>query len=231
MQTNLVERFQDSNHMGVIPGLGRSEAKAESPESILPICGYGFRARRSASLRPGSFGGHPTVDAGRYLTAASVPSGFPCPLWPESKRPRPRPTAPRVSSRRLGVGMSPSRWACLRAALRARRMASAFSRVLRSDGFSYALRRFISRKTPSRCIFFLRTLSACSTLFSRTNTCKCFPILVCCCFRAWRRRRVRYRRYERSNFDVQELYWVLRATNARQATGTEQLGQLDMRTP
>jgi hypothetical protein len=36
--------------------------------------------------------------------------------------------------------------------LRARRTASAFSRVLRSDGFSYALRRFISRKTPSRCI-------------------------------------------------------------------------------
>jgi hypothetical protein len=27
---------------------------------------------------------------------------------------------------------------------------------LRSDGFSYALRRFISRKTPSRCSFFLR---------------------------------------------------------------------------
>ena len=56
--------------------------------------------------------------------------------------------------------MSPSRCAYLRAALRARRMASAFSRVLRSDGFSYALRRFISRKTPSRCIFFLRILRA-----------------------------------------------------------------------
>src|SRR5262249_4623882 len=64
------------------------------------------------------------------------------------------------------------------AALRARRTASAFSRVLRSDGFSYALRRFISRKTPSRCIFFLRTLRACSTLLSRTNTCKMFPIVV-----------------------------------------------------
>ena len=37
--------------MGVIPGLGRSDAKAERPESILPVCGYGFRARRSASLR------------------------------------------------------------------------------------------------------------------------------------------------------------------------------------
>src|SRR5271166_3661382 len=57
-------------------------------------------------------------------------------------------------------------------------MASAFSRVLRSDGFSYALRRFISRKTPSRCIFFFKTLRACSTLLSRTNTCKCFPIVL-----------------------------------------------------
>jgi hypothetical protein len=64
------------------------------------------------------------------------------------------------SSRFFGIGIKPSRWACFLAALRVRRMASAFSRVLRSDGFSYALRRFISRKTPSRCIFFLRTLSA-----------------------------------------------------------------------
>jgi len=65
-----------------------------------------------------------------------------------------------AGSRRLGIGIKPSRWASLLAALRARRMASAFSRVLRSDGFSYALRRFNSRKTPSRCIFFLRTLIA-----------------------------------------------------------------------
>jgi hypothetical protein len=65
-----------------------------------------------------------------------------------------------AASRRLGMGIKPSRWASFLAALRARRMASAFSRVLRSDGFSYALRRFISRKTPSRCIFFLRTLRA-----------------------------------------------------------------------
>jgi len=65
-----------------------------------------------------------------------------------------------ASSRFFGMGIKPSRWASFLAALRARRMASAFSRVLRSDGFSYALRRFISRKTPSRCIFFLRTLSA-----------------------------------------------------------------------
>jgi hypothetical protein len=50
----------------------------------------------------------------------------------------------------LGIGIKPSRWASFLSALRARRMASAFSRVLRSDGFSYALRRFISRKTPSR---------------------------------------------------------------------------------
>src|SRR5262249_27273835 len=63
------------------------------------------------------------------------------------------------ASRRLGIGIKPSRCACFLAALRARRTASAFSRVLRSDGFSYALRRFISRKTPSRCIFFLSTLS------------------------------------------------------------------------
>src|SRR5271165_2690231 len=57
-------------------------------------------------------------------------------------------------------------------------MASAFSRVLRSEGFSYALRRFISRRTPSRCIFFFKTLRACSTLLSRTNTCNCFPIVL-----------------------------------------------------
>src|SRR3989442_194523 len=63
-----------------------------------------------------------------------------------------------AASRRLGIGIKPSRWASLLAALRARRTASAFSRVLRSDGFSYALRLFISRKTPSRCIFFLSTL-------------------------------------------------------------------------
>ena len=65
-----------------------------------------------------------------------------------------------AASRFLDIGIRPSRWACFLAALRARRMASAFSRVLRSEGFSYALRRFISRKTPSRCIFFLSTLRA-----------------------------------------------------------------------
>ena len=47
-----------------------------------------------------------------------------------------RPGGRRASSRRFGGAMSPSRWACFRAALRARRMASAFSRALRSDGFS-----------------------------------------------------------------------------------------------
>src|SRR6516162_6918918 len=31
---------------------------------------------------------------------------------------------------------------------------------------------------PSRCIFFFRALRACSTLLSRTNTCKCFPIVL-----------------------------------------------------
>ena len=41
-----------------------------------------------------------------------------------------------VGSRRLGIGIKPSRWANFLAALRARRTASAFSRVLRSDGFS-----------------------------------------------------------------------------------------------
>ncbi len=61
-----------------------------------------------------------------------------------------------AASLRLGMGIKPSRCASFLAALRARRIASAFSRVLRSDGFSYALRRFISRKMPSRCSFFLR---------------------------------------------------------------------------
>src|SRR5262245_34055480 len=74
-----------------------------------------------------------------------------------------------ASSRFFGIGIKPSRWACFLAALRVRRMASAFSRVLRSDGFSYALRRFISRKTPSRCIFFLRTLSACDIVVANDD--------------------------------------------------------------
>src|SRR5436189_234013 len=65
-----------------------------------------------------------------------------------------------VASLRLGMGIKPSRCTSFLAALRARRIASAFSRVLRSDGFSYALRRFISRKMPSRCSFFLRALRA-----------------------------------------------------------------------
>jgi hypothetical protein len=56
-----------------------------------------------------------------------------------------------AASFRFGMGISPSRWASFLAALHARRIASAFSRVLRTDGFSYALLRFISRKTPSRC--------------------------------------------------------------------------------
>src|SRR6266508_723708 len=63
-------------------------------------------------------------------------------------------------SLRLGMGSKPSRCASFLAALRPRRIPSAFSRVLRSDGFSYALRRFISRKMPSRCSFFLSTLRA-----------------------------------------------------------------------
>src|SRR5262249_46824617 len=43
----------------------------------------------------------------------------------------------------------------LRNALRVRRTASAFCRARRSDGFSYARRRFISRNVPSRCFFFV----------------------------------------------------------------------------
>src|SRR5262249_24357836 len=89
-----------------------------------------------------------------------------------------------AASRRLGMGIKPSRWASFLAALRERRMASAFSRVLRSDGFSYALRRFISRKTPSRCIFFLSTRRAWSTLLSRTSTCKMFSNRVAGAMRA-----------------------------------------------
>jgi hypothetical protein len=48
--------------------------------------------------------------------------------------------------------------------LRAQRIASAFSRFDFSDGFSQNLLRFISRKTPSRCIFFLSTRRAWSNL-------------------------------------------------------------------
>ena len=82
----------------------------------------------------------------------------------------PRPGGLPASFLPRGAGSSPSRWAFLRASLRARRSASLCSRADRSDGF-YLL-RFISRNTPSRCIFFLRTRSAWSTLLSRTMTCK-----------------------------------------------------------
>jgi hypothetical protein len=44
----------------------------------------------------------------RDARGSYVPTCFPCPVV-ESKRPRPRPTTPREASRRLGVGMSPSR--------------------------------------------------------------------------------------------------------------------------
>ena len=57
-------------------------------------------------------------------------------------------------------GMRPSRCAFLRASLRERRIASDFSRFLRSDAFSYERCRFISRNTPSRCIFFFKTRRA-----------------------------------------------------------------------
>src|SRR6516225_7704846 len=50
-------------------------------------------------------------------------------------------------------------------------MASAFSRTLLSEGFSKWPRSFISRKRPSRCIFFFNALRAWSTLLSRTKTC------------------------------------------------------------
>src|SRR5215475_6644354 len=59
-----------------------------------------------------------------------------------------------AGSRRLGSGIKPSRCASFLAALRARRTASAFSRVLRSDGFSYALRRFISKNALALHLLF-----------------------------------------------------------------------------
>ena len=77
-----------------------------------------------------------------------------------------------------GAGSRPSRWAFLRASLRARRTASPCSRVAFSEGFSKNLLRFISRNTPSRCIFFFRTRSAWSMLLSRTSTCKKYSLRV-----------------------------------------------------
>ena len=59
-----------------------------------------------------------------------------------------------VSFRRLGLGRRPSRCACLRASLRARRIAST-SRASSSQRASRRSLAFISRNTPSRCIFFL----------------------------------------------------------------------------
>src|SRR5215472_4861217 len=43
--------------------------------------------------------------------------------------------------------------------------------ALLSEGFSWWPRSFISRNTPSRCIFFFSALRAWSTLLSRTRTC------------------------------------------------------------
>src|SRR6516225_7736918 len=54
-------------------------------------------------------------------------------------------------------------------------MASAFSRTLLSEGFSKWPRSFISRKRPSRCIFYFNALRAWSTLLSRTKTCTPIP--------------------------------------------------------
>lgn len=75
----------------------------------------------------------------------------------------------------FGAGRRPSRCACFLASFFARLIASPFSRTRRSEGFSYAFRAFISRKSPSRCIFFLSTLSAWSTLLSLTRTCNVSP--------------------------------------------------------
>lgn len=77
---------------------------------------------------------------------------------------------------RLGFGNRPSYCAFFLSCLRQRRMASVACRARRSEGFSYARRFFISRSNPSRCIFFFKTRSACSTLLSRTKTCTFYPI-------------------------------------------------------
>jgi hypothetical protein len=52
---NLVQRFQNSNHMRRHPG---ARPEAENPGSITPVRGYGFRVRRFAAPRndePGWF--------------------------------------------------------------------------------------------------------------------------------------------------------------------------------
>ena len=74
----------------------------------------------------------------------------------------------------FGKDYRPSRSLRLRSTLRWRRSASDCSRNRLSHGFSYVRRSFISRKMPSRCIFFFSARSAWSTLLSRTETCKLF---------------------------------------------------------
>src|ERR1700722_18687519 len=78
------------------------------------------------------------------------------------------------------IGNRPSRCARLRASLRARRMASAFSRAFFSEGFSEWPRSFILRKFHSRCIFFFSALRAWSTLLWRTRTCTRNPLRLLC---------------------------------------------------
>src|SRR5262245_24779707 len=75
---------------------------------------------------------NPVCWRGRICRAMSAHFGFGALAQNDLRGPARRG----ASSRRLGIGIRPSRWACFRAALRARRTASAFSRVLRSDGFS-----------------------------------------------------------------------------------------------
>jgi hypothetical protein len=52
-ESDLVERFQNSNHIGVIPGTERS-GEPGTVTTAIPItysCGYGFRVRRFAAPR------------------------------------------------------------------------------------------------------------------------------------------------------------------------------------
>jgi hypothetical protein len=94
-----------------------------------------FIARHSLLKRDSAFFGRKRV-AGGPLADIRFAERAPAAPSQETQNGLERAMGRRASSRRLGLGISPSRWACFRAAFRARRIASAFSRFLRSDGFS-----------------------------------------------------------------------------------------------
>ena len=179
----------------------RSASLATQPNSSLIVASPdGAHGRRWFPTTLGSRAGVWRGDAGRRVSRRAPPPGVAKSCRPDVTRPPHDGHDRKARMGAFGLGRSliktnlpqafgsrPSRWARFRASFRARRTASSFSRALRSEGFSKWSRRLISRKRPSRCIFFLSAFNAWSTLLSRTtirticrspsdSACKCKPL-------------------------------------------------------